>query len=60
MGSGSPNRGRVRPAEEGTGRVGVRLQLSGSGPPQSVQPLLGAPVQRLHPLLLVQARLCPL
>lgn len=30
--------------EEGAGCVGVQLQLSGSGPPQSVQPLLGAPV----------------
>lgn len=30
--------------EEGAGCVGVQLQLSGSGPPQSVQSLLGSPV----------------
>lgn len=54
------NGGCVCSPEEGAGCVGVRLQLSGSGPPQSVQPLLGAPVQRLHRHLLVQAGLCPL
>lgn len=52
--------GFVCSAEEGAGCAGVRLQLSGAGPPPSVQPLLGAQVQRLHSLLLVQASLRPL
>lgn len=54
------NRRSVCPPEEGAWCDGVQLQLSGSGSPQSVRSLLGTAVQRLHPLLLVQATLCPL
>ncbi|XP_077585598.1 uncharacterized protein LOC144205244 isoform X3 [Stigmatopora nigra] len=46
--------------KKGAGGAGLQLQLSGPGPPQGVQRLLGSPVQGLCPFLLVQTSLRPL